>query len=443
MSPLVAAGARTRHPTPPTSIAKDRLAERGGPGAPRTGAILAAVTTCSDRGGAGRPGPGVRLCWLVLAVAMTALGCQVQYDEVVQERASLPGSEAAASSLGAGSDSPDTEADASTSDLGDAEGGDVTGGAGDPGDPGDPGGPLPALGPLPAASHWHAAYVIRICDEVLEPLVSDNDPLGIHTHGDGLMHVHPFFEESGYEQATIGLFADAVGLGLSDGELTLPTGGTWRDGDLCEGVPGQVFVDRWQGPLADSPVERIFTDLHDIRFTGDAELYQIAFAPPDSVPVVPPATALLPEVSNLGPAPEPWIEVPDGVTRDQAFFWPVAEITRAPCEEGQLGERSSDGTDRCFDRAGAPISATDSVVSARAVLFNRRPAVELIMADPLRSLISGHFASSSDPFVFAIELDGAVSTVAQLFRDPVGDRLVVTSGFDEPAARAMAGLLDP
>lgn len=383
----------------------------------------------SGRGRAGRP-LGLRALGLLLVVALAAVGCQVQFDDVVQEQTGLP-SPSSAESQGSSEPADSGGAASGGTEPADAEGAAAQVGA------------LPPLGPLPAASHWHAAYVIRICDEVLDPLVSDNDPLGIHTHGDGLMHIHPFFEESGYEQATIGLFADAVGLGLNDGELTLPSGGTWRDGDLCDGVPSQVFVDRWQGPLSDSPVERIFTDLADIRFIGDAELYQIAFAPPDSVPVVPPSIGLLPEVSNLGPSPAPWIEVPAGLTRDEVSLWPVANITSTPCEVGQIGERALSGNTRCFERESEAISARDGVVSARAVLFNRSPAVEIIMAPPLRSVISNHFAASVDPFVFAIELDGAVATVAQLFRDPVADRLVVTTGFSDEAARAMAALLDP
>src|SRR5262245_2607966 len=43
-----------------------------------------------------------------------------------------------------------------------------------------------------AADHWHAAYGFYVCDKFLAP-VTDLDPtkdeLGIHTHGDGLIHI--------------------------------------------------------------------------------------------------------------------------------------------------------------------------------------------------------------------------------------------------------------
>ncbi len=144
---------------------------------------------------------------------------------------------------------------------------------------------LPAVGPVPTSSHWHAAYVVRVCDDVLPPFESDNDPLGVHSHGDGLMHVHPFFEESGYENARMSLFADAMGFEVSDGELTLPGGGTWRDGDLCNGVPGRVFVDRWASPASQSPAERLVHGLDQLRYHADGPLYQIPLA--SNPPVLP------------------------------------------------------------------------------------------------------------------------------------------------------------
>lgn len=45
------------------------------------------------------------------------------------------------------------------------------------------------------ADHWHSAYSIYVCDEI-SPWVyfddSGQDTTGIHSHGDGLIHIHPF-----------------------------------------------------------------------------------------------------------------------------------------------------------------------------------------------------------------------------------------------------------
>ena len=42
--------------------------------------------------------------------------------------------------------------------------------------------------------HWHAAYGVYTCDEFQPAMVDgeDGDLNGIHTHGDGLIHMHPF-----------------------------------------------------------------------------------------------------------------------------------------------------------------------------------------------------------------------------------------------------------
>lgn len=301
---------------------------------------------------------------------------------------------------------------------------------------------LPIVGPVPGSSHWHAAYVVRLCDDVLDPFDSDADPLGIHSHADGVMHVHPFFEESGYENATLGLFADAMGFGLADGELLLPGGGAWRDGDLCDGVPGRVFVDRWSGPDADSEVVRHFDGLADLRYLADGELYQIAFAPADSFPVVPPASGLLPELSNLGPAPDPWVDVDPTASSSTVELWQIGEVGAEPCREDAVAERVLVGSVRCFVPTGDRLAAVDVVESARAVTLNRRPAIEIRMGDALVDLFERHFAQTSDPFALAIAADGFVLSAPQLTRLPVGDRLVVSGGFSVETAQQLAALLD-
>gem|GEM_PF-3425534 len=302
----------------------------------------------------------------------------------------------------------------------------------------DPPTALPVLGPIPNASHWHAAYVVRVCDEVLEPFEAQSDEVGIHTHGNGLIHIHPWVEEAAFGEAKLSRFADAVDLTIADGELTLPTGGTWRDGDLCNGVPGRVFVDRWEGPLSDTPVERIFDGLADLQFSGDAELYQIAFAPEDSPPVVPPAEPLLNEVSNLGPAPEPWIVVPETVTTSSEI-WEVESIERGPCAPELSPELVPEGVaQRCFGLAGAAYPTSDVVISARAVQLNRRPALELVVDPVLLAATADHFLTSPSPFVFALRLDGQVVAVASLFQQPVTNRIIISSGFSEAAAVELA-----
>lgn len=306
---------------------------------------------------------------------------------------------------------------------------------------------LPAVGPAPGSSHWHAAYVVRICDDVLAPFDSDADPLGIHSHADGLIHVHPFFEESGFEAATLGLFADAMGFGLATGELTLPGGGTWRDGDLCNGVPGRVYVDRWANPEPQGAVERIFTDPEDIRFAADGELYQIAFAPLDAPPVVPPAWQLLPEVSNLlGPPGEPWVAVDPDADPATVSLWTVDGVTAGPCADDQITESVLYGEASCFERGSDVFSGAEAITTARAVTFNRQPAVELTITPVFRNFIVNSFAPGSPAIergiVIAVEVAGGVVTAPLLTRPSASEtRLVLAGGLSVESAQDLAAVL--
>ena len=294
---------------------------------------------------------------------------------------------------------------------------------------------LPAVGPVPNFSHWHAAYIVRLCDDVLDPFETDNNPLGIHSHNDGVMHVHPAFESSGYEAASLQLFADAMGFRISDRELTVPCAGTWRDGDLCNGVPGRVFVDKWSGPDPRGAVQRIFSGIDEIRYEADGELYQIGFAPADAAPVVPPASSQLSELSDLAPPSEPWVDV-EHVATGEVSVWIVSREAQQPCESGFIPEQ---GTSQCYSRGSRPFADRDVAVSARAVDLNRSPGIDLVMTPTFRqTLEEAFFDDPANPVALAVEVDGAVVTVAVLSRPPVSDRLVLAGGFSVDSALALA-----
>ena len=79
------------------------------------------------------------------------------------------------------------------------------------GDDGDDDDAMPEPDGPTLDDHWHAAFAIYACGDFLAA-ENPNDPLGIHTHGDGLIHIHPFEEEAAGENATLGVFLDAAGV---------------------------------------------------------------------------------------------------------------------------------------------------------------------------------------------------------------------------------------
>ncbi len=93
--------------------------------------------------------------------------------------------------------------------------------------------------------HWHAVYEYIVCGEKQPPA-----PLwsgsGVHTHADGIMHIHPFVaSEEGAGARLVKWFEYGGGL-LDEDEVRLPGSAvTYENGDECpDGTIGmvQVFV---------------------------------------------------------------------------------------------------------------------------------------------------------------------------------------------------------
>ena len=148
--------------------------------------------------------------------------------------------------------------------------------------------------------HWHAAYGVYVCDQFLPPFASTNDPLGIHSHQDGLIHIHPFSQAVTGENATLGVFFDSMGASLSDDELDLD-GTVLTSGDECDGEPAVLRVARWSDVGVTDVAPEVFTEgFADINYLNDREAYTIALVPAGAE-VPPPPT--IPNLDNLTDVP--------------------------------------------------------------------------------------------------------------------------------------------
>jgi hypothetical protein len=169
--------------------------------------------------------------------------------------------------------------------------------------------------------HWHAAYGIYTCDTFAAPLGDiGEDALGIHTHTDGLIHIHPFSSNAAGNQAQLGVFADQVGLVFDDDSFTLPTGETFTTGDDCGGEEGVVRVIKWPSGDYTAEPEIIDSNFADIQFTADGEAFTIFFGPESALDdpraLLPPSLASINDVSDLEPGEEaPNFSVPEDLAR--------------------------------------------------------------------------------------------------------------------------------
>lgn len=141
--------------------------------------------------------------------------------------------------------------------------------------------------------HWHAAYGIYACDEFLAPLADAGaDASGIHTHQDGLIHIHPFSTRYTGEGANLDAFAQQVGLELSDEGFRLPGGEAFQNGDDCGGEPGVVQVKVWDS--VSDPDGRVLEGDFGSFAPPESSLVTIAFAPEGTDVPKPPSAGTVP-----------------------------------------------------------------------------------------------------------------------------------------------------
>ena len=97
--------------------------------------------------------------------------------------------------------------------------------------------------------HWHTAFQVDICGEWLSPQPQFEKPadnpgqqanVGIHTHGDDLIHTHPFVVSEEGGNAKLSKFADYGGWSVSSdsidawvGPESKPKQTEWSNGDTC------------------------------------------------------------------------------------------------------------------------------------------------------------------------------------------------------------------
>ena len=160
--------------------------------------------------------------------------------------------------------------------------------------------------------HWHAAFAVEVCGTEVTALQDGaTDPLGIHTHGDGLIHIHPFSRTASGDRATLQKFFDQVNFTVTDDGFELPAG-TTVDGEgttvvegetTCGGEPGEVILAKWNvGSTAEGtePDEIFREDFGSVRFTEDLAAYTLAFVPAGSTDVDAPSTSS--NIAELGAA---------------------------------------------------------------------------------------------------------------------------------------------
>lgn len=94
--------------------------------------------------------------------------------------------------------------------------------------------PLPRIG-----DHWHARYSIVVCGQAQPalPFTQGN----VHSHGDGLIHIHPEVPSESGNNANLRRFFESAGVTFSANAVEFPDGRALRNGGRCpDGTTGRL-----------------------------------------------------------------------------------------------------------------------------------------------------------------------------------------------------------
>jgi len=166
-----------------------------------------------------------------------------------------------------------------------------------------------------AQDHWHAAIGFDICGTFAPNITDENDPTGIHTHGDGVAHIHPASPLSSGRRATLGVLFDATKAKMSSSQIGLPGRPAKRNGDKCGDTSGEVQVRTWPNRKPDTPGVPYTGNPADLR-PQDGELNTVAVLPKETKtadttpPGSPPPDSAQPTDSTQPPATSPDTSVP-------------------------------------------------------------------------------------------------------------------------------------
>jgi hypothetical protein len=157
--------------------------------------------------------------------------------------------------------------------------------------------------------HWHMAYGFYVCDHFL-PAFTDKDPSsdpnGIHTHGDGVVHIHPFSSLSSGKRAKLQIFFDTTNVKVTASEIKLTTDNvTHKNGQHCDsGTVGTAEVQTkvWNTRDPSDQGHIVSGNPANIHPT-DGMLITIAFVPPGTDIPRPPSADQLDKLSDLGTNP--------------------------------------------------------------------------------------------------------------------------------------------
>lgn len=169
--------------------------------------------------------------------------------------------------------------------------------------------------------HWHSAIGFYVCDEAtgqaaFSPNLPDKgqDRLGIHSHGDGVVHTQPVSSTASGRNAQLRHFFDALEIDVNENQISgLPGQETRRNGDNCGDKDGLVQVKVWDTRTPTDPGRIVEGTPGNLRL-GDNQLITVAFVPEGADIPKPPSDV---QLDNLTDAPGATTSIPPTSTPEE------------------------------------------------------------------------------------------------------------------------------
>src|SRR5690606_36536003 len=115
----------------------------------------------------------------------------------------------------------------------------------------------------------------------------------------GVIHIHPFSSAASGNRARLSVFAEQVGVTLTDDGFTAPDGTEYTNGYDCNGQPAKVTVDTW---FPDAPTRRgdVYTEnFNCIVCDTDRAASTFAVVPEGGVPPLPGGVPTLDNLTDM------------------------------------------------------------------------------------------------------------------------------------------------
>ena len=148
--------------------------------------------------------------------------------------------------------------------------------------------------------HWHMAFGVWNCGKWEPAAPPGDDPLGIHTHGDGVIHIHPFVTTAAGANAVLGKFLEVEKMSVSSTELKLGTK-SLQVGALCDGKKATLRTMLWEARSTKTP-KTVSGDPNKVSLRDQATVV-FAFGPADAKVGLPPSFAEMEDPADLPPPP--------------------------------------------------------------------------------------------------------------------------------------------